>query len=75
MDAVRAPLGARSLDAVKRRTEAGMGRCQAGFCTPKVMEILEREVAGLTMADVTKMGPGSEVVVGHTRRAGGGEGQ
>ena len=75
VDAVRAPLGARSLDAVKRRTEAGMGRCQAGFCTPKVMEILEREVAGLTMADVTKMGPGSEVVVGHTRRAGGGEGQ
>ena len=75
VDAVRAPLGARSLDAVKRRTEAGMGRCQASFCTPKVMEILERELAGLAMADVTKMGPGSEIVVGHTRPARGGEGQ
>ena len=38
------PLGARSLDAVKRRTRAGMGRCQAGFCSPRTMEILEREV-------------------------------
>lgn len=67
VDAIRAPLGARSLDAVKRRTEAGMGRCQGGFCTPKIMEILAREVDGLGMRDVTKMGPGSEVVVGPTR--------
>ena len=37
IDAIRGPLGARSLDGVKRRTRAGMGRCQAGFCSPRVM--------------------------------------
>lgn len=69
VDAIRAPLGARSLDAVKRRTEAGMGRCQAGFCSPKVMEIIAREIDGLQMEDVTKMGPGSELCFGRTRPA------
>lgn len=73
VDAIRRPLGARSLDAVKRRTEAGMGRCQAGFCTPKVMEILAREVEGLDITDVTKMGPGSELAPGHTRPQRGGD--
>ena len=42
LDAIHRPLGAHSLDGVKRRTRAGMGRCQSGFCSPKVMEILER---------------------------------
>ena len=46
IDAIRRPLGARSLDGVKRRTRAGMGRCQAGFCSPRVMEILARELGG-----------------------------
>ncbi len=73
VDAIRRPLGARSLDAVKRRTEAGMGRCQAGFCTPKVMEILAREVEGLELEDITKMGPGSEVTLGRTRPEKGGD--
>ena len=41
-NAIHRPLGARSLDGVKRRTRAGMGRCQAGFCSPKVMELLEK---------------------------------
>ena len=40
LDAIHRPLGARSLDGVKRRTRAGMGRCQAGFCTPRTMELL-----------------------------------
>ena len=44
IDAIRRPLGARSLDGVKRRTRAGMGRCQSGFCNPKVVEILAREL-------------------------------
>ena len=35
IDAIRRPLGARSLDGVKRRTRAGMGRCQSGFCSPQ----------------------------------------
>jgi len=47
--------GARSLDAVKRRTRAGMGRCQGGFCGPRVMEILAREL-GVKMTDLTKSG-------------------
>ena len=63
MDAIHRPLGARSLDAVKRRTRAGMGRCQAGFCSPRVMEILEREVP-MSMFDITKNGVGSNFVVG-----------
>ena len=64
LDAIHRPLGARSLDGVKRRTRAGMGRCQAGFCSPRTMEILEREVPGFTMYDVTKSGGESAIVVG-----------
>ncbi|MDO4621755.1 MAG: NAD(P)/FAD-dependent oxidoreductase [Eubacteriales bacterium] len=64
IDAIRRPLGAVSLDGVKRRTRAGMGRCQAGFCSPKVMEILAREVEGLGLEDVTKHGGRSGLIVG-----------
>jgi glycerol-3-phosphate dehydrogenase len=63
LDAIHRPLGARSLDAVKRRTRAGMGRCQAGFCSPRTMEILEREVP-MSMYDITKNGGKSTFVVG-----------
>lgn len=63
MDAIHRPLGARSLDGVKRRTRAGMGRCQAGFCSPRTMEILEREVP-MSMFDITKNGVGGAIVVG-----------
>ena len=63
MDAIHRPLGARSLDAIKRRTRAGMGRCQAGFCSPRTMEILEREIP-LSMFDITKNGGKSTYVVG-----------
>ena len=63
IDAIRRPLGARSLDGVKRRTRAGMGRCQAGFCTPRTMEILEREVP-MSMFDITKGGVGGELITG-----------
>ena len=63
LDAIHRPLGARSLDGVKRRTRAGMGRCQSGFCSPRTMEILEREVP-MSMYDITKNGIGSNFVVG-----------
>ncbi len=56
----------RSLDAIKRRTGATMGRCQGGFCSPKIMEILEREL-GMSPEEVTKRGPGSELVVGYNK--------
>ena len=44
LEAIRRPLGAKTTDGVKRRTRAGMGRCQSGFCNPKVVEILAREL-------------------------------
>ena len=66
MDAIHRPLGARSLDGVKRRTRAGMGRCQAGFCSPRTMEILEREVPE-SMFAITKCGVGSNIIVGYNK--------
>jgi len=61
MDAIHRPLGATTLDGVKRRTRAGMGRCQAGFCSPKTLEILSREL-GRDLSDITKNEPGSEFI-------------
>ena len=63
LDAIHRPLGARSLDGVKRRTRAGMGRCQAGFCSPRTMEILARELH-VSLADITKCGGDSRLIVG-----------
>ena len=63
IDAIKRPLGATSLDGVKRRTRAGMGRCQSGFCAPRTMEILAREL-GVDMSEITKNGKGSEIIVG-----------
>ena len=63
LDAIHRPLGARSLDGVKRRVRAGMGRCQGGFCGPKVMEILSREL-GVPMETITKSGGGSRMILG-----------
>lgn len=51
-----------SLDAVKRRTRAGMGRCQGGFCTPKVMEIISEELK-IPKGKITKKGGKSLLVV------------
>ena len=62
-EAIRRPLGAKSLDGVKRRTRAGMGRCQSGFCSPKVMEILAQEL-GVDLAEITKAGEGSNLICG-----------
>ena len=62
IDAIRRPLGAKSLDGIKRRTRAGMGRCQSGFCSPRTMEILARE-CGMSMFDITKAGGKSQIVV------------
>ena len=66
VSAITRPLGAKDLDGVKRRTRAGMGRCQMGFCTPKVMEILAREL-GKNMKEITKSGRNSNVVVGEAK--------
>lgn len=66
LDAIHRPLGATTLDGIKRRTRAGMGRCQAGFCMPRTMEILAREL-GLSYEDITKSGGGSNIVVTRTK--------
>ena len=66
LDAIHRPLGARSMDAVKRRVRAGMGRCQGGFCGPKVIEILARELK-CDPTEVNKNNAGSYMVTGATR--------
>lgn len=66
LDAIHRPLGARSLDGVKRRTRTGMGRCQSGFCSPKVMEILAREHQ-ISQLEITKSGEGSDMIIGFTK--------
>lgn len=63
-EAIRRPVGARTLDGIKRRTRAGMGRCQAGFCTQRTLEILAEELKISPLA-VTKCGGESKLVQGY----------
>lgn len=59
LDAIRR--GARTLDGIKFRTRAGMGRCQGGFCTGRCMELISQE-CNLSMTEVTKRGGETWVV-------------
>jgi glycerol-3-phosphate dehydrogenase len=61
-DAIRRPLGARTLDGVKKRTRAGMGRCQSGFCSNRIVEILSQEL-DIPTTEVTKFGHNSNTLV------------
>lgn len=61
--AVHRPVPALHIDAVKRRTRAGMGRCQGGFCSPRVAGIISRE-AGIPLRDITKNGGNSRLLSG-----------
>jgi glycerol-3-phosphate dehydrogenase len=63
--ALRNPFGARTLDAVKRRTRCGMGRCQGGFCTPRLVEIIQGE--GVPAGRITKRGGGSRLFYGRLK--------
>jgi glycerol-3-phosphate dehydrogenase len=54
--------GARTLDGLKFRTRAGMGRCQGGFCTSRCLDLLAG-AAGLPMTAITKRGPGSWILL------------
>ena len=65
-DAIRRVPGARSLDSVKRRVRAGMGRCQGGFCGPKVMELLSRELH-VPVTELTKGGGESRLLARRTK--------
>ena len=66
IDAIQRPLGARSLDGVKKRTRVGMGRCQTGFCSPKTMEILARELH-IPISEVKKSGGDSGIIRGRNK--------
>ncbi len=65
-NAINRPLGARDLDGIKRRTRAGMGRCQSGFCLPKLMRILAEEL-DLSETEVTKFGNHSNLIIGRNK--------
>ena len=65
VDALRRPIVPRSIDAIKRRCRAGMGRCQGGFCSPRVHEIISREL-GVPMEDVMLDKQGSFIITGRT---------
>lgn len=58
----------RSIDGVKRRVGAGMGRCQGGFCGPRVMEILSREL-GKSPLEIPQEGAASILLTGRTKQA------
>jgi len=66
VDAIHRKAGATTVDGVKRRVRPGMGRCQGGFCGPRVMEILAREL-GVPMTAVRKDGPDSILLLGPTK--------
>ena len=68
IDAITRPLGAKSLDGVKRRVRAGMGRCQGGFCSPRVMDLLKK-YRNVPMADITKSGGKSQIVFGYSKKS------
>ncbi|MDR2748035.1 MAG: NAD(P)/FAD-dependent oxidoreductase [Treponema sp.] len=71
--ALRSPVPPTSVDAVKRRTRAGMGRCQGGFCQSRVVELLAREL-GTDLTAITLRGEGTNILTADTRPgAGGGE--
>jgi glycerol-3-phosphate dehydrogenase len=59
------PFGARSLDAIKRRTRCGMGRCQGGFCTPRLVDLLEAR--GVDPGAIRKRGEGSHLFYGRIK--------
>jgi len=65
-DAVHCACGAEDIDGVKRRTRAGMGRCQGGFCMPRVLEIVSREL-GIPFTDVVKNEEGSYILTAQTK--------
>lgn len=66
IDAIKSPVSARSVDAIKRRVRPGMGRCQGSFCMPLIMKIIEEET-GENMLNITKKGGSSKILVKETK--------
>ncbi len=61
--ALHSPIPVYTIDGVKRRCRAGMGRCQGSFCTPRVMDIIARE-SGIPFAEISKNGPDAKLITG-----------
>ena len=68
VQSIHRPCGATSVDGVKLRTSAGFGRCHGGFCMPRVMDILAREL-GKNLKDISKSGEGSWILAHKTKEA------
>ncbi|KKN35501.1 hypothetical protein LCGC14_0783000 [marine sediment metagenome] len=66
INAIHAPVGATTIDGVKFRCRPGMGRCQGGFCRPRVIEILSRELK-IPYEDVSKRGEDTNILIGKTK--------
>lgn len=66
VDAIRRPCGAKTVNGVKRRVRPGAGRCQGGFCGPKVIEIIAREL-GVSIEAVDFEKRNSKVLMGDNR--------
>lgn len=66
LEAMRREPKALDVDSIKRRTRSGMGRCQGGFCSPRIVELLARE-QGISLEQVTKSGKGSYLNIGKTK--------
>lgn len=71
LDAINNPLGARTLVSIKYRARASMGRCQGGFCIPRITRIL-RDEFGWEPGDFLKRGSSSPLFVGNVRPKKGG---
>ncbi len=66
LNAIHAPVGATTVDGVKFRCRPGMGRCQAGFCRPRVIEILSREL-NIPYEEVMKSGEDTNFLMAKTK--------
>lgn len=66
MDALSNPLGARTLSSIKYRCRATMGRCQGGFCKPRIIKLME-ELYHPDVEDITLLGKGSHLFIGRTK--------
>jgi glycerol-3-phosphate dehydrogenase len=61
IEAIKGKIPAHTIDSIKRRVRAGMGRCQGGFCGPNVAKILSREL-GIPLNEILKDSKGSEIL-------------
>ena len=66
LNAIHSPVGATTLDGIKFRCRPGMGRCQGGFCRPRLIEILSREL-NTPYEEVTKMGEDTNYLIARTK--------